>query len=81
MMIKRLRRKMRKHTTMAISGAFALVIALSWNETIKAIVNSLVLKMGLPEGAYWHQIVVSLIVTLICIVGIMIASKYSVKEE
>ena len=80
-MIKRLRKEMRKHTTLAISGAFALVIALTWNETIKKIVESLVSRLNLPENFYWHQIIVALIVTVICIIGIMVSSRYSIKEE
>lgn len=80
-MIKKLRKEMRKHITVAISGAFALIIALVWRDAIQKMVNNLVTRMGLSETAYWYNVVVALIVTFICIIGILVSSRYSVKEE
>ncbi len=80
-MIKRLKKEMRKHTTMAISGAFALIIALVWRDVIQKMVDSFVLKMGLSETAYWYDVAVAFIVTIVCIIGVLVSSRYSVKEE
>jgi len=80
-MIKKLRKEMRKHTTLAISGAFALIIALVWRDVIQKIVDNFVIKLGLSESAYWYDLVVALIVTIICVIGILVSSRYSVKEK
>jgi len=80
-MIKQLRKEIRKHVTIAVSGAFALIIALTWNDTINKIVDSFVTRLGIPETAYGYQIIISLIVTVICVAGIIVASRYSVKED
>ncbi|MBD3354680.1 hypothetical protein GF361_01695 [Candidatus Woesearchaeota archaeon] len=81
MMIKKLKKEMRKHTSLAISGAFALIIALVWRDVIEKMVDSFVLKLGLSETAYWYDIAVALVVTVICVIGVLISSRYSVKEE
>jgi hypothetical protein len=80
-MFKKLRIEMRKQVTLAVSAAFALVIALTWNDTIKKIVDSFVIRLSLPETVYMHQIAVAAVVTAICVSGIIINSRFSVKKE
>ncbi|MBU2503599.1 MAG: hypothetical protein KJ879_00905 [Nanoarchaeota archaeon] len=59
----------------AISAAFAFVIALSWNDTIKAGVTKLIQNSGLNGTSYIYSIVASLVITVICVFGIYLASK------
>ena len=76
-----LKQDIRKHTTTAIAAAFALTIALTWNSTIRAIVDAFVTKLGMPETVYLHEIIIAAIITVICVIGIIISSKYSIKKE
>ena len=77
----KLKQAVRKHTTTAIAAAFAFVIALSWRDAIRKMLDSFVARMGLPKTAYIHEIIIALIITAVCVAGITIISKYSVKEE
>ena len=63
----------------AVSAAFAFVIALSWNDTIKTGVDKLVANSGLDGSSYLYALSTSLIVTLFCVAGIYLASKIAVK--
>lgn len=76
-----LKQDVRKHTTTAIAAAFAFVIALSWRDAIRKMLDSFVVRMGLPETAYIHEIIIAVIITAVCVAGITILSKYSVKEK
>ena len=77
----KLQQEIRKHTMTAVAAAFAFIIALVWRDAIRSILDSVVLKLGLPETAYAHEIIVALIITTICVIGIMVVSNYSVKEK
>jgi hypothetical protein len=39
------------------------------------------MKLGLPETAYLHEFLVAILLTVVCVIGIMIFSKWEVKEE
>jgi len=71
----------RKNIGVAIMGAFALVIALVWNETIKEGVNSLVISLNIPQNTYLFRIIAAVIVTVICVIGIMIFSRWAEKKK
>ena len=70
----------RKNMAVAISAAFALVIALAWNEAIKEGVNSIVEKLNIPHIGYLFNIITAVIITVICIIGILIFSKWAEKK-
>lgn len=65
----------------AISAAFAFVIALSWNDTIKTGVDKLIANSGLNGTSYLYAVSVSLIVTFICVLGIYLSSKLAVQKS
>ena len=71
-----LRKEARKQTIAAITAAFAFIIALVWRDAIRKIIDASVAKLGLPETAYVHEIIVAIILTIICVVGIMLVSKF-----
>ncbi len=60
----------------AIIAAFSLLIALSWNTLITQYVNK-VSSYSPLQG----QLFSTIIVTLICVVGIVIASRIFAKKE
>jgi flagellar biogenesis protein FliO len=70
-----------RRITTAITAAFAFVIALAWKDAIRKAVDSIVLKMGVPETVYFYEFIVAIVVTLICVLGILMVSKYGVKKE
>jgi len=70
----------RKNIGIAIMGAFALVIALVWNETIKEGVNQLMESLGIHPETYVFKIIAAIIVTVICVIGILIFSRWAEKK-
>lgn len=77
----RLKKEVRKHITTAISAAFALTIALVWRDAINQTVDRLIKYFELQGSGYLYFIYSALITTVICVIGIIIISRYSVKEE
>jgi hypothetical protein len=78
---KEIQKETRKHITTAITAAFAFVIALTWRDAIRGTIDSLIVKLGVPETVYFYEFIVALLVTFICVLGIMFVSRYSVKKE
>ena len=70
----------RKNIGVAIMGAFALVIALVWNETIKEGVEKLMNALGIHPETYIFKIVAAIMVTVICVIGILIFSRWAEKK-
>ena len=53
----------------ALTAALAFVIALSWNETIRAFTNSLLEQLGVTGFGVPYRLIESLVITLICVIG------------
>ena len=70
----------RKNIATAIMAAFALVIALAWNDAIQAGVNSLVTKLGIVQQGYIFKITAAVIVTVICVIFILLFSRWAEKK-
>ena len=80
MVIGKIRKEMRKHITTAITAAFAFIMALVWRDAIKETVDKIVARAGIPESAYFYSIIIALIVTVVCVLGIMVVSRYGAKK-
>ncbi len=74
-------KSVRKNIGIAIVGAFALVIALVWNETIREGVNSLMASLNIPQETYLFKLLAAVIVTVICVIGILIFSRWAEKKK
>lgn len=72
---KELGNSVKEKIMVAIAGAFALVIALSWNEFIKEGVTKIVEMLGATGEGWIFKLIAALVTTLICVIGIMIVSK------
>jgi len=72
--------EVRKHTATAISAAFALVIALVWKDAIQAFVDNMLKNLNITENLHLYRLVVAIVVTIICVVGIFIISRWSEKQ-
>lgn len=77
---RKLIRDIRKNTTLAVSAAFALVIALTWNDVIREGVTKLIENINLPFSGYVLQLIIAVLVTAICVMGIMFFSRWAEKE-
>ena len=77
----KVKREARKQTITAITAAFAFVIAFAWRDAIRKSLDAFVIKMGLPETAFVHEYAVAIFLTLICVIGIVVVSRFSVKKE
>ena len=74
------RREMRRTTVTAITTAFALVIALSWQDAIKTGIENLTSLLGLTGQEYFCKIISAIIVTVICVIAIMYLSRWQEKK-
>jgi hypothetical protein len=69
--------RVRNRVGLAIVGAFALVIALAWNEAIKAVVYDILAHFNVAGTTYYYQLAAALLTTVICVAGIMYFSRWS----
>ena len=76
-----IKNEVRSHVTKAIGAAFAFVIAFAWRDAIRKSLDAFVIKMGLPETAFVHEYIVAILLTLVCVIGIIVVSKFSIKKE
>ena len=74
-------REVRKNASVAVSAAFALLIALAWKDVIAESVDKIVEVLQMPGNTYLFRFVSALIVTAVCVMGIWISSKIAAKEE
>ncbi|MBW2989947.1 hypothetical protein KY358_06550 [Candidatus Woesearchaeota archaeon] len=77
----RFRREVKRNTLKAVLAAFAFVIALVWRDAIKAGVDEMVLRAGISGTGYIYQIITASIITVVCVFGIMVASRLKGKED
>jgi len=75
-----LKKETRKQITTAIAAAFGFVIAFAWRDAIRKAIDTGVARLGIPETAYAYEFIVAIVITIICVFGIMIISKYNSKE-
>ena len=68
----------RKQTGIALSAAFAFVIAFSWNEFMKEIVTELADSLGV-QNAIMLKLVAAIFATIIGVIGIKYFSKWGEK--
>ncbi|MBI4450819.1 hypothetical protein HY642_02505 [Candidatus Woesearchaeota archaeon] len=70
-----LRKTTREKTGLAIAAAFAFVMALSWNEAIKALVDSIASTLNLSGTGLLVKVSIAIITSAICVTGIWYFSK------
>lgn len=60
----------------AIAAAFGFVMALSWNDALKAVVDQFLVTFGLSGQEYVYKLVAAIIVTIIAVIGIWITARW-----
>lgn len=78
---KRFRKEVQKNTATAILAAFGFVIALVWRDAIQESIDKLLKVLNLTGTGFIYKILTAIIVTIICVIGIMEISKWSEKKE
>ena len=78
---EKLRLEMRKAVVGAIVAAFGVLIALVWKDVVKDFVDSIVTKLNIPESAAYYHLISAIIITIICVIGIIIVGRFSVQEQ
>jgi hypothetical protein len=77
---KEFQKEVRTQIGISLGAAFAFVIALSWNDFIKEAVNSLIARIGLGGEGLSFRLIAVVLITVICIVGIGLASRLGKKD-
>ncbi len=72
--------KVRKNIATAIIAAFAFVMALVWRDAIKDGVSKIVQFLGIPNEGYLFTIIAAVLVTLFCVIGIILFSRWAEKK-
>ncbi len=72
---KEFQKDVRTQIGISLAAAFAFVIALSWNDFIKESANQLMASIGLDGKVVYVRLIAVLLITIICIIGISLASR------
>jgi len=75
--LREFEKRVKNRVSIALAGAFALVIALSWNEAIKEVVSDIIGYLNIVGPTYYYKIIAAIITTIIGVLGIMYFSKWS----
>lgn len=76
-----LKSEIKKNTLTAILAAFGLIIALVWRDAIQEIVTEIVKRFEIDGTGYIYQIITAMLVTIICVMGILFVSKLKGQED
>ena len=77
---KEFQQQVRTQIGISLGAAFAFVIALSWNDFIKESANQLMASIGLDGKVVYVRLIAVLLITIICIIGISLASRLGKKD-
>jgi uncharacterized membrane protein len=73
---KSITKEVKKRISTAILGAFALIIALVWNDAIGETVKKIIEYTGLTTTLFLYKIITAVLVTLVCVIGILYFSRW-----
>lgn len=73
--LNKIQKEVKKNTIMAVTAAFAFLIALVWRDAISEAINKFLEILNLTQTGYLYKIISALIITLICVIGITIANR------
>ncbi len=79
--ISNFRKEFKKQSITAIVAALGFLIALSWRDFITESLNKIVENFGISNQLYFYKLIIAILITIIAILGIMIASKIQIKEK
>jgi len=71
----------RKHMATAIAAGFAFVMALVWRDAIQAGIDKILDKLGIEGSGYIYKVIVAVLVTIVCVVGLRFVARWSEQEK
>lgn len=74
---RKLTKQYRRAFATGISVALGLVLALAWQDALKAVTDEILDALGVLGSGYSYKIAAAVIITIICVVGIAQVSKWS----
>lgn len=74
-------KEFRKQSVVAITAAFAFLIALAWRNPIQNSVNKLLEILGLSSTEIYLEFVSAILITIIAVIVLMIISRWNQKAE
>ncbi len=78
---RRFRKEIQKNVATAILAAFGFIIALVWRDAIQESIDNLLKILNLTGTGYFYRILTAVIVTLVCVFGIMRVSVWAETEK
>ncbi len=78
---KEFREEFKKQTLVAITGAFAFLIALTWRTPIQKSVDKLVINLGLVGQAVYYKYLIAIFITIIGVIVLILVSKWAIKDK
>ena len=80
--VEQLRLTTREKLVVALTGAFGVVIGLSWNDTVKALIERVLTGIGFPNnGSLLSRFTSSVFATMIGVTVIVILSLWAKNED
>jgi len=79
--VKEFREEFKKQTLVAITGAFAFLIALTWRTPIQKSIDKLVLRLNLVGQAIYYEYLAAILITIIGVIILIIISKWAVEKK
>ena len=76
---QKFKHEFRKQLIIAVLAAFGFLIALSWRDFISESVNHITSSLNI-EQLYLAKLLSAITVTLLAVLGILIATKFKVEE-
>jgi len=77
----KLKSEINKNVLTAVLAAFGFIIALVWRDAIRAGVDEIAKRSGIEGTGYIYQIIMAIIITIICVFGILFFSRLKGEED
>jgi|SRR3989344_9259674 len=78
---KEFKKEFKKQTLIAITGAFAFLIALTWRTPIQNSIDSLVQRLGLTGQAIYYEYLAAILITIVSVIILIFISKWAVERN
>ncbi|MBD3252839.1 hypothetical protein GF386_03850 [Candidatus Pacearchaeota archaeon] len=74
-------KEFRKQTVIAVTAAFAFLIALSWRNPIQELVDDIISELGLGGREIYIEFLSAITITIIGVLVLMLLSRWQAKEN
>lgn len=79
--VNKFREEFKKQTLIAITGAFAFLIALTWRTPIQKSIDQLIIWLGITGQAIYYEYLAAILITVIGVIVLIIISKWAVEKK